>query len=613
MPATIELLQKGRYRISQTPAQQTDETYFEAFDTVRDADVIVQEVPERFSRVSEPVTGRTVRALSDQVKTLIEIKHESLVHVKDFFTEAGRQYLVTESVEGDNLADLLARNKTAFHLSDVLDWADQLLDALNYLHTAAPPIVHGSVAPRNIILRSNGQIKLCGIALTDPDGCRFNLSTSSAEAGLEDIRYSPIEQIWEGLDPASQKVIVNSLDERSERILKEPADPRSDVYSLGATLYYLLTAREPVDALERSIDLIDGKPDPLKEPAKLDPRIPAEVSEVLMKATEVKRQNRFDSAAIMRQVLKTALVRAKEREAAEAHEEEEAAETIKLAQQFGGAQVRKLLEQERRELESERQRRQEQSKDPSESAVGAQQYVDERTTDAQRISRQNEPTNASAASDGLELDRLLDIDLTSGADRGPGGEQATSAFPNDEPVLSIDPVEAIIESARREVNERLTQPVDDTAALDSLTEESETKTAFQNPPAPDYDLDLGNSSPRFGFGLKVAAAGAVIVVAAIAGVFVVISGSSDGVTDRRQLQQSQKQTIPTENPAPAPVTEVPPPSFESTVANTVPQTSPEDPAAPRSGRTVQARRRSAAKSRATGKKQVTVDDLINDN
>ena len=199
-----------------------------------------------------------------------------------------------------------------------------MLDGLQHLHNFKTAIVHRNIRPANIKLLPSGRVKLMG------------LGQSAGGEGSADgpgIAYSPLEQIWQGLDAASQKVITNKYDERSERILKEDLDARSDIYSLGATLYHLITGRAPVDALERSIEIIEGGSDPLLAPNRIDPGIPPEVSDVVIKAMEIKREYRFDSAAIMRQVLKTALVRVKEREAEEAREQEEAANDIRLAEE----------------------------------------------------------------------------------------------------------------------------------------------------------------------------------------------------------------------------------------------------------------------------------------
>lgn len=334
MTATHSLLQEGRYRINiELPNDRTGPA-FEAYDTVSETNVVVKEIPIK------PTRGATVSqrelvnvSFDDQAKVLTKIDHDSLLHVRNFFSEAGRQYLVVESVDGDDLQQLLDRQKGSFPISDVAAWADQLLDALQYLHTFRSLIVHRNIRPANIKLNSNGRIKLMGYDILGGD-TQTNTGVSAVGSDSSSIAYSPLEQIWHGLDAGSQKVIISKYDERSEKILKGDLDAKSDIYSLGATLYHLLTARQPVDALERSIEKMEGNPDPLISPSEINPTIPQEISEVLMKSMEITREARFDSASMMRQVLRTAFVRIKERDAEEL-ERGEAANDIRIAQNKG--------------------------------------------------------------------------------------------------------------------------------------------------------------------------------------------------------------------------------------------------------------------------------------
>lgn len=384
MPATNELLQEGRYRINQQFASDGEDAVYEAYDTVRDTNVVVKEIPFKLNKVTTLSQQEAMKQqFATQAKVLTEIKHDSLMHVHDFFADFDRHYLVMEAVEGDDLKQLLDRNKSAFAVSDALEWADQLLDALNYLHTYKPPIIHQNIKPENIKLGPDGKVKLFAFGLTD--GSDTKVSTSLSPDDQENIRYSPLELIWQSLDPASQKVITNSYDERSERILKEPADARSDIYSLGATLYHLVTAREPIDALERSIEILEGKPDPLKEPSKLDPRIPSEISDVLVKALEIKRENRYDSAVIMRQVLRAAVARVQEREDAEAREQEEAAEAIAMAHTTRLDEVRNIVEQKRLEMEAEKQRLAEEMEAKLREAEEQRLLAEQRAAEAERL------------------------------------------------------------------------------------------------------------------------------------------------------------------------------------------------------------------------------------
>lgn len=340
MPATHPLLQDGRYRINNEFPHEGGGSVYDAYDTVSETNVIVKEISVKLNKVTTTSQRENLNiAFADHAKALTEVKHESLLHVRDYFSEVGRQYLVMESVDGDDLQALLDGQKSGFPIPDLTAWADQLLDALHYLHTYRSPIVHRNIRPENIRLNSDGKIKLMSSGLVgDGDAQATGIADSGPQ--VSSITYSPLEQLWNGLDAASQKVIISKYDERSERILKEDLDARSDIYSLGATLYHLVTANVPVDSLERSIEILEGRPDPLRSPNKIYPTIPAEISDVIIKAMEIKREYRFDSAAIMRQVLRTALVRVKEREEQEAREQEAAANEPGYADQTKQDQLR---------------------------------------------------------------------------------------------------------------------------------------------------------------------------------------------------------------------------------------------------------------------------------
>ncbi len=323
-----ELLQEGKYRITNKFEHDENSCVYEALDTVNNRNVVIKEIPVKLNKVMTHSQQESMKvAFANEARVLTEIKHGSLVHVLDFFTEIGRQYLVLETVEGSDLAELVKVNGAPFNYAEASQWADQILDALTYLHQFKPPIVHRAIKPKNIKLLSDGKAKLVAYGLADGHS---NLDTDPTKDAA--VNYSPIEIIWESLDSASQKVIGNSYDEKSEAILKQPADAKTDIFGLAATMYFLLTAKKPVDALERSIDMLDGKADPLSPPHIVDASVPLEVSNVIIRGMEIKRENRFESASMMRQALKTSLVLIKEREDKEALKQNDALLDQNIAQ-----------------------------------------------------------------------------------------------------------------------------------------------------------------------------------------------------------------------------------------------------------------------------------------
>lgn len=357
-----QVLQQGRYQIINPLGQNGLGAGYQAYDNVLEKNVLLKEISISLNKVTPLTQLETLKlAFAGEAKILMEIKHESLLQVYNYFSEIDRHYLVTEFVDGNDLSELLEKNKTSFALADVLSWADQLLDALSYLHALNPPIIHCDIKPQNIKLTPEGKIKLLAFGIAGNTDAKTNSSARNPVFDAAHLQYLPLEQIWGKLDPASRKVITNSYDEKAQKILEQPADARTDIYSLGATLYHLLTALLPIDALERSIDLLESKADPLPSPNKLQSSIPREISDVVLKALEIRRESRFSSAVIMRQVLRTALVRVKEREADEtkkqaSREAEKASRELQIAEQIELEQERRHIEKEKLELEAEQKR-----------------------------------------------------------------------------------------------------------------------------------------------------------------------------------------------------------------------------------------------------------------
>ena len=222
------------------------------------------------------------RAFEREARLLNRLRHPALPRVSDHFSEGEGQFLVMEYIPGEDLSDMLEARGGGFPVRDVLAWADQLLDALEYLHTQEPPVVHRDIKPQNLKLLPRNQIVLLdfGLAKGTP---RQTLATKTASVFGYSVNYAPLEQM------------------QGER-----TGTRSDLYSLGATLYHLLTGSTPPDALTRASAVLNEQPDPLRPASELNPLVPAELSDVLARAMRQSAAQRFDSAAEMREALRRA-------------------------------------------------------------------------------------------------------------------------------------------------------------------------------------------------------------------------------------------------------------------------------------------------------------------
>lgn len=216
-----------------------------------------------------------------EARLLARMHHPALPRVSDHFSEGEGQFLVMHFIAGDDLAEMSTKRGGPFPTEEVLTWADQLLDALDYLHTQDPQIIHRDIKPQNLKLTPRGQIILLDFGLAKGQAGEISRVTTSASIFGYTPNYAPLEQI-QGLG----------------------TDARSDIYALAATLYHLMTGIKPPDALTRAAAIVNGQQDPLKPAHEVNSRVPAELAAVLQKAMAQNRDQRYARAADMRRVLK---------------------------------------------------------------------------------------------------------------------------------------------------------------------------------------------------------------------------------------------------------------------------------------------------------------------
>lgn len=315
----VNQLLHNRYRIIRQLGHGGMGAVYEAQDNVFDTTCAVKEIMLDLSKSSNPKQQEMLlRAFEREAKILAKIKHEVVPHVRDYFTEENRQYLVMELIDGKELGEILEERKTPLPLEDVLKWLEQLLDGLDYLHTQNPPIFHRDLKPQNLKLTPRGKIKLLDFGIAKggaepPNSTTINNQTFVAAT----LNYSPLEQIFRVLDPVFREVLTQRFEARIQSVMQQNADARSDLYALGATIYHLLTGVLPIDALKRTLEVWSNKPDPLDHPTKLNSRVPPEISAVLLRAMELDHDKRYASALEMQRALHQALADIKTRESAQ--------------------------------------------------------------------------------------------------------------------------------------------------------------------------------------------------------------------------------------------------------------------------------------------------------
>ncbi len=213
-----------------------------------------------------------------EATVLARLDHPNLPKVSDFFSIGPRDYLVMDYIPGKDLRlrMLDAKQGNSFLAEeDVLGWANQLADALSYLHNQTPPLVHRDVKPSNLKITPNGLLKLVDFGLVKalvPDEM-----TITVIQGRGTALYTPLEQYGgDGLH----------------------TDVRSDIYAFGCTLYHLLTNTPPADARDRFLH-----PASLPAPRQLNPAISPRTERAILWAMELHPNDRPATAEDLRQFL----------------------------------------------------------------------------------------------------------------------------------------------------------------------------------------------------------------------------------------------------------------------------------------------------------------------
>jgi serine/threonine-protein kinase len=209
---------------------------------------------------------------------LTSLEHPSIPTVYDYFYDAGlnRFYLVMKFISGGDIATR-QRNAPGNVIDEktVAEWAWQVADVLDYLHNQPKPIIYRDLKPANLMIDGNtGRVMLIDFGIA-------RWVTKKQEKGV---------------------TAVGTMGYAPPELFSGNVGPRSDIYSLGATMFHLLTGADPQD---NPLLIFDFGKNP--RPRQINPNISNEMEAILMKTVEYKPEDRFSSAAELRYVLATHL------------------------------------------------------------------------------------------------------------------------------------------------------------------------------------------------------------------------------------------------------------------------------------------------------------------
>jgi serine/threonine protein kinase len=212
-----------------------------------------------------------------EASVLFTVRSKHLPEVYDAFEDKGRFYLVMQLIEGRNLLEVLKSRVPAGTVGtaepgrqqhgpcteqEVLSWLLPIIEVLQQLHSRQPAIIHRDIKPGNILLTPDGTTVLVDFGLTKIEDPKRATQTL-------------IKAVTEGFSPLEQYTGTTG--------------PRSDIYSMAATMYLLLTNRLPPPALQRSYQ------DDLVAPRLLNPQISPQVEMALLRGLALYADQRFSS------------------------------------------------------------------------------------------------------------------------------------------------------------------------------------------------------------------------------------------------------------------------------------------------------------------------------
>ena len=236
-----------------------------------------------------------IERFNKEVDLLFHLKHPRIPMFMFKFQERGNYYYVMEFVPGKSLDKMLEDNRGPLNEEQVINWMMQVCEALTYIHTRTPPIILRDLKPGNVMVTPNGDVQLIDFGIAR----RFDPNKRTNTENLGTISYASPEHLGSITAPGQKRSAQNP-----GRLVQ--TDARSDIYSLGATMYHLLTNYEPDPIQTPAPGSILAKNLRLRT-VQVGNRTVCPVEQVIIKAMQQDPANRFQSAEAMRMALQHCL------------------------------------------------------------------------------------------------------------------------------------------------------------------------------------------------------------------------------------------------------------------------------------------------------------------
>lgn len=267
---------QGKYKILQKIGMGGMSFVFKAFSIYHNKECALKEMQDQYLD-PESRDKITVQFMNEAV-TLSKLSHPGVPYIIETFEDSGKHYIAMEYVSGDSLEDVVVNTEGLLSQSQVLGLVWQILDILEYLHGLPQPVILRDLKPSNVMLSNEGKVKII-------------------DFGIAKI----FEQSGAGRTMAKIKGTGSSGFAPPEQYGAAGTDRRSDIYALGATIYYLLTGIVLPDSVDRILS--KGKIEPAHD---VNETVTEPVQRMIEKMVQLKPGDRFQSVGEIKAYLRDA-------------------------------------------------------------------------------------------------------------------------------------------------------------------------------------------------------------------------------------------------------------------------------------------------------------------
>ncbi len=295
MPLPLGTILDGKFKIVQVLGEGGMGTVYKVEQVGKPG--YFRAVKELIINPNTPADERksAIERFDKEIDLLFNLKHPLIPSLILSFQERGNYYFVMEFVPGRSLEKILEDTNAPLDEDQVINWMMKVCEALSYIHSRTPPIILRDLKPGNIMITPDGNVQLIDFGIAR----KFDPNKRTNTENLGTISYASPEHLGSITAPGQKRSAANP-----GKLVQ--TDARSDIYSLGATMYHLLTNHEPDPIQTPPAGSILAK-NPKLHTVRIGNRVVCPVEQVIIKAMQQDPAKRFQNAEAMRVALQHCL------------------------------------------------------------------------------------------------------------------------------------------------------------------------------------------------------------------------------------------------------------------------------------------------------------------